>query len=125
MKLFDDLMEASVKMADQASKKANEIADLGKKKMSKASVENELAKAQRQLGTLVYMMHKTNEHNEELLQQYIDEVAAVEKQLEELMEDLEKEEVKEDVEVKKICSVCATTLRADEKFCHNCGEKQL
>ena len=95
MKLFDDLMEASAKLADHAVKvagetietskvMAGEAMDKGKKKVSELSLETDLAKAQKQLGALYYVMRKTGEFNEELLTQYFNDVAEIEEKLEAL-----------------------------------------
>lgn len=92
MKLFDELLEKSAKLADQAAKVAGEAfeqskvvageaMDKGKKKMEELSLEGELSKAQKQLGSLVYIMHKTGEENPELLQQYFAEIEAIEEKL--------------------------------------------
>ncbi len=93
MKLFEDLMEASAKLADHAVKVAGEAietsklvageaVDKGKKKVNELSLETELSKAQKQLGALYYVMRKTGEFNEELLTQYFNDVAKIEEKLE-------------------------------------------
>lgn len=93
MKLFEDLMEASAKLADHAVKvageaietskvMAGEAMDKGKKKVNELSLETDLSKAQKQLGALYYVMRKTGEFNEELLTQYFNDVAEIEEKLE-------------------------------------------
>lgn len=95
MKLLDDFMEASAKLADQAAKVAGEAieqskilageaVDIGKRKVNILALENDLAKAQKQLGALYYVMRKTGEHNEELITQYYNDVAKIEDELEKL-----------------------------------------
>lgn len=92
MKLFDELLEKSAKFADQAAKVAGEAfeqskvvageaMDKGKRKVEELSLENELSKAQKQLGALVYVMHKTGEENPELLEQYFAEIEAIEEKI--------------------------------------------
>ena len=92
MKLFEDLMEASAKLADKATKVASEAfeqtkvvageaMDKGKKKVNELELKNELSKAYRQLGELYYVMRKTGEANEELLTQYYNNAAAIEAKL--------------------------------------------
>ena len=105
MKLFEDLMEASAKFADKATKVpteafeqtkvvAGEAMDKGKKKVNELELKNEMSKAQKQLGELYYVMRKTGEMNEELLTQYFNNVAAIEAKL----EALETEEVNEEMD---------------------------
>lgn len=95
MKLFEDLMEASAKFADKATKVASEAfeqtkvvageaMDKGKKKVNELELKNDLSKAQKQLGELYYVMRKTGEMNEELLTQYYNNVADIEAKLEAL-----------------------------------------
>lgn len=92
MKLFDDLLEKSAKLADQATKLAGDAfeqsktvagdaMEKGKKKIEELNLESDLGKAQKQLGALVYVMHKTGEKNDELLEQYISEIAVIEERL--------------------------------------------
>ena len=105
MGLFDNLLENSAKMADKVVKVTGEYIDKGKEKINELSLENELSKAQKQLGALVYALHKTGESNDELVNQYIEEIAKIEKQLEEVRNesceeaeaviDIEPEDIKE------------------------------
>lgn len=113
MKLFEDLLEKSAKLADQATKVAGEVfeqskaaageaMDKGKKKMEELGLEADLSKAQKQLGALVYVMHKTGEKNDELLEQYISEIAAIEEKLEALRAEEPEEEAAEDFSLEDI-----------------------
>ena len=100
---------------------AGEALDKGKRKVSKLALENDLAKAQRQLGALVYVMHKTGEHNEELMAQYIDDVAKIEMQLEEFKE----EDIPYAPEAPelKVCPTCGSVITEGDLFCRGCGTK--
>ena len=102
MKLFEDLMEASAKFADKASKVASEAfeqtkvvageaMDKGKKKVNELELKGDLSKAYKQLGELYYVLRKNGETNEELLTQYYNNIAAIEAKLEALL----REEVNE------------------------------
>ncbi len=119
MSFFNELKEKSTKLANTASKKANEALEKGKTKVSVMNLENDLAKAQKQLGALVYLLHKTSETNDELVAQYIEEVASIEAQIEELS----KEEIVVNPNV-KACPGCSAELAKEAKFCAGCGEKQ-
>ena len=96
MKLFEDLMEASAKLADKATKVASEAfeqtkvvageaMDKGKKKVNELELKNELSKAYKQLGELYYVMRKTGETNEALMTQYYNNAAEIEAKLEQLL----------------------------------------
>ena len=52
--------------------------------MDRVSLENQLAKAQRQLGALVYSLHKADEENQPLVDKYIENIAEIEKAIEEI-----------------------------------------
>ena len=102
MGLFDNLLENSAKMADKVVKVTGEYIDKGKEKINELSLENELSKAQKQLGALVYALHKTGESNDELVNQYIEEIAKIEKQLEEVRNENGEENVVIDIEPEEI-----------------------
>ena len=78
---FDKLKESAATLADGAVKVAGDLAQKGKKQVDQIALENKLAKAQRQLGALVYSLHKNGETNQELVNQYIQAVADVEAEL--------------------------------------------
>ena len=126
MGLFDNLLENSAKMADKVVKVTGEYIDKGKEKINELSLENELSKAQKQLGALVYALHKTGESNNELVNQYIEEIAKIEKQLEEVRNENGEENVVIDIEPEEIkevkyCRNCGTDVDSDDAFCKNCG----
>ena len=96
MKLFEDLLEASAKFADKASKVASEAfeqtkvvageaMDKGKKKVNELELKNELSKAYKQLGELYFVMRKTGETNEELLTQYYNNAVKISEKLDLLL----------------------------------------
>ena len=98
MKLFEELMEASAKFADKASKVASEAfeqtkvvageaMDKGKKKVNELELKGDLSKAYKQLGELYYVLRKTGETNEALLTQYYNNIAEIEAKLEELLKE--------------------------------------
>lgn len=122
MGLFDNLLESSAKVADKVAKVTGEYIDKGKEKINEISLENELGKAHKQLGALVYALHKSGESNDELVKQYIEDIAKIEAQLEEARKD--NEEIPAETvtpEVVKFCSKCGTELGVDDAFCRGCG----
>ena len=137
-----------MQFVDTAYKAAMDIADKGKNQLDLASQQNRLAKAQRQLGALVYSLHKAGEENPALVEKYIDAVAEVEKAIEEIKagmtederaeveaqeadaaEDAPEQEQEEEIEEEpiqlrgetKICPVCKAEEDGDALFCNHCG----
>ena len=90
------LKEQGLQLVDSAKKTAQDLADKGKNKLDLLNQQARLSKAQRQLGALVYSLHKAGEENPALVEKYIDAVAEVEKSIEEIkanMSDDERAEV--------------------------------
>ena len=90
------LKEQGLQLVDSAKKTAQDLADKGKNKLDLLNQQARLSKAQRQLGALVYSLHKAGEENPALVEKYIDAVAEVEKAIEEIkanMTDHERAEV--------------------------------
>ena len=114
--LFDNLLETSAKMADKVAKVTGEYIDKGKDKLDEMSLKNELSKAQKQLGVLVYALYIAGEQNDELVQKYIDDIARIEAELESYKT---KETV--EAEVIKFCQNCGNEVDLDDAFCKNCG----
>ena len=140
------LKEQGLQLVDSAKKTAQDLADKGKNKLDLLNQQARLSKAQRQLGALVYSLHKAGEENPALVEKYIDAVAEVEKAIEEIkanMTDDERAEVEaqEDAETKaapaedeeieeepiqlrgetKTCPVCKAEVDGDALFCNHCG----
>ena len=136
------LKEQGLQLVDSAKKTAQDLADKGKNKLDLLNQQARLSKAQRQLGALVYSLHKAGEENPALVEKYIDAVAEVEKAIEEIkanMTDDERAEVEaqetaapaEDEEIEeepiqlrgetKTCPVCKAEVDGDALFCNHCG----
>ena len=93
---IDMLKEQGIQLFDTAKKTAQDIADKGKNQLELLNQQARLSKAQRQLGALVYSLHKAGEENPALVEKYINAVAEVEKAIEEIkanMTDDERAEV--------------------------------
>ena len=86
------LKEQGLQLVDSAKKTAQDLADKGKNKLDLLNQQARLSKAQRQLGALVYSLHKAGEENQPLVDKYIDAVAEVEKSIEELKANMTPEE---------------------------------
>lgn len=78
------LKEQGLQFVDTAKKAAQDLADKGKNQLELLNQQARLSKAQRQLGALVYSLHKAGEENQPLVDKYIAAVAEVEKAIEDI-----------------------------------------
>lgn len=141
------LKEQGLQLVDNAKKTAQDLADKGKNQLDLMNQQARLSRAQRQLGALVYSLHKAGEENQPLVDKYIEAVAEVEKAIEEIkanmspeeymaaeeeakaQEDAPAEEEEEEIEEEpvqlrgetKICPVCKAEVDGDALFCNHCG----
>ena len=143
------LKEQGLQLVDTAKKTAQDLADKGKNQLDLMNQQARLSKAQRQLGALVYSLHKAGEENQPLVDKYIEAVAEVEKTIEEIKANMspeeymeaeaeaespleEAEEAVEDEEKieeepvqlrgeTKICPVSKAEVDGDALFCNHCG----
>ena len=67
--------EVAGKMVDATG----ELVEKGKKQVDILSLENQLAKAQRQLGALVYTMNRSGAENPALMQRYMEEIDSIQR----------------------------------------------
>ena len=139
---FDKILQAGSKAAESAKKTAAELADKGKKQVNLVNEQSKLARAQRQLGALVYSLHVNGEENQPLVDKYIEAIAEVEKAIEEIKANMSPEEymeaeqaeaaaaeAEEEIEEEpvrlrgetKICPVCNSEVDGDALFCNHCG----
>ena len=134
---IDMLKEQGLQLVDSAKKTAQDLADKGKNKLDLLNQQARLSKAQRQLGALVYSLHKAGEENTALVEKYINAVAEVEaletaeteeapaeepaaEKTAESEETIEEEPVHLRGET-KICPVCKAEVDGDAMFCNHCG----
>ena len=122
------LKEQGLQLVDSAKKTAQDLADKGKNKLDLLNQQARLSKAQRQLGALVYSLHKAGEENPALVEKY--ERAEVEAQ--EAAENTEPEAApaedekieEEPIQLRgetKTCPVCKAEVDGDALFCNHCG----
>ncbi len=81
---FDKIKEQSMQFVDIAKKTALDLADKGKNQLDLVNQQTQLAKAQRQLGALVYTLHKSGEENQPLVDKYMEHIASIEATIEEI-----------------------------------------
>lgn len=89
------LKEQGLQLVDTAKKTALDVADKGKNYLELVNQQARLSKAQRQLGALVYSLHKTGEENQPLVDKYIEAIAEIESAIDSLKADLTPEECAE------------------------------
>ena len=116
-KTLDQITDVMRDAANKAADVASNLATKGKEKIDRMSLENELAKAQRQLGALVYSLKKSGEENPELVDHYIDVIAGVEAKLN------ENEATQAETYCVSVCPDCGTEVADDAGFCSHCGAK--
>ena len=144
------LKEQGLQIMDTAKKTAIDIADKGKNQLELLNQQARLSKSQRQLGALVYSLHKAGEENQPLVDKYIEAIAEIEKNIEEIKahmtpaeraeaEAAEVETVEAETEPEaadeepieeeadrprgetKICPVCHSEVDAEALFCKHSG----
>ena len=117
-KLLDDILKSGAKVVDTTAKAATNLAQKGKAKADIIALQNDLAKAQRQLGAYVYTSRKTGIEDHAQLMQYIGRIADIEVQLNSY-----KVEDVPSVEITPICPSCGAEVKDDAIFCEKCGAK--
>ena len=139
---INKIKEQSMQFVDTAYKAAMDIADKGKNQLDLASQQNRLAKAQRQLGALVYSLAKGKEENQPLVDKYIEMIDSIEGEIARLKASLTPAETAE-VEFteaeepaaeeapaaeaapaekpRKTCPQCGAPVSDDALFCNKCG----
>ena len=129
------LKEQGLQLVDSAKKTAQDLADKGKNKLDLLNQQARLSKAQRQLGALVYSLHKAGAEVEKAIEEIKanmtdDERAEVEAQ--EAAENTEPEAApaedekieEEPIQLRgetKTCPVCKAEVDGDALFCNHCG----
>lgn len=117
MSEFDKWVAMGKTLANRAADTAGEIVTKGKEKIDRVALENQLAKAQRQLGALVYSLKKSGEENEDLVNHYVEVIASVEAKLN------EQEAQSAEKYCVSICPDCGAEVSDDAGFCARCGAK--
>lgn len=126
MAIFDDVVVNAKSAATVVSKKAGEIFDLSKLRISLASLRSELSKQYQALGEAVY-----NGEPAEEIEAIKEEIAAVKQNIEDIENVLAsaKNTVTCPACGEKLnknalyCSTCGTALPKSKSVCSNCGAK--
>ena len=139
---FNKIKEMGLEYAEKGKNAAMDLAERGKTQAKIVNEQTKLARAQRQLGALVYSLAKGNEENQPLVDKYIEMIDTIEKDLAALRESLdapaaeaapEPEAPADNVtiefpidaqlaaEEKKTCPQCGAPVSDDALFCNKCG----
>ena len=114
---FEKLKQAGGKLAGAAGRSAAKLADKGKTELDRIALNRRLARAERQLGALVYSMRKAGESNETLVLRYMEEIDFAHLQLDKL-------QAEEDTKVTvHACPACGAEAPEGVTFCGSCGAK--
>ena len=145
---FNKIKEMGLEYAEKGRNAAMDLAERGRTQAKIVSEQTKLARAQRQLGALVYSLAKGNEENQPLVDKYIEMISSIEANLNALKEslgpaaevithDLDEEPadgegsgitieptVEKDKKLdtdKKTCPQCGAPVSEDALFCNKCG----
>ncbi len=126
MAIFDDVVVNAKSAASVVSKKAGEIFDLSKLRISLASLRSELSKQYQALGEAVY-----NNDPAEEIEAIKEEITSVKQNIDDIEKVLSNakntvtcpacgEKLTKNA---KYCSTCGTALPVAKNICSNCGSK--
>lgn len=122
MMTFDKIKQSASILADTAVKTGADLYAKGKKQVSLMALDTKLSKAQRQLGALVYSLHKSGETNDELVARYMETIAAVESEIAALQANPSAAAVTGGVAT-VLCPQCGAEVDPNAIFCPGCGNK--
>lgn len=119
----DRILEAGAKAVDTAKKTAADLAREGKRQTDLLALQGKKAKAERQLGSLVYSLAKNGEENRPLVEKYIAAIGALDDKIRELKNQpaAAGEAPAEPEESTKTCPQCGCEVEEDALFCPGCG----
>ena len=120
---FNKLKEMGLEYAEKGKNAAMDLAERGKTQAKIVSEQAKLAKAQRQLGALVYSLAKGNEENQPLVDKYIEMIDSIEQELASLKEALGPAavEITRDLEEEPVAADAAPTEEPAAVWCSGLG----
>ena len=119
MNALERLADTAAVCTDAVLQTTGELARRGRRQAELLRLEHRLSRAQRQLGALVYALHKNGAQNEALVARYIEAIAALERQLAAARAD----DGGAACEDAAYCPQCGAAVNEDALFCPNCGGK--
>lgn len=120
---LNELRSLAANVTGKVVSATEELVEKGKKQVDILSLENKLAKAQRQLGALVYSLSRSGQQNPALVQKYIDEIAQLESQLEQASRTAKQDEFVTVTTASPVCPQCGHVVSPEDVFCCGCGAR--
>ena len=125
---FNKIKEMGLEYAEKGRNAAMDLAERGRTQAKIVSEQTKLARAQRQLGALVYSLAKGNEENQPLVDKYIEMIDNIEQEIARLKASLTPAEaaeaeyvVHEEVPADQPEAPAAEAAPAEHKSCPQCG----
>ena len=129
---FDKLKATGLEYAERGKKAAQGLTERARIETRILSDQTKLTRAQRELGALVYSLAKNGESNQPLMDKYIDEISALEQEIEQLRasvssgatvvpEGAEAEAAEESAA--RVCPQCGAEVPEGALFCSKCGSQ--
>lgn len=125
---LDKIKSVGLEYAEKGKNIAMDLTERAKTEVRILNDQNKLARAQRELGALVYSLAKNGETNQPLQDKYIDEISALEQEIEQLQASRgpEADVVVNPVETAqepgpRVCPQCGAEVPDDALFCSKCG----
>lgn len=120
---FDRFKQGAASLADAAVKTGSTLYGKGKTQINLLSLETKLSKAQRQLGALVYSLHKSGETNDTLVQRYLLAIEAIEGQIAAETAKNKPAAAMPGGVATVLCPQCGAEVDPNAIFCPGCGNK--
>ncbi|MBQ7859428.1 MAG: zinc-ribbon domain-containing protein [Faecalibacterium sp.] len=122
---FNKLKELGKGYVEKGKAAALNLTERGVTEAKILNNQARLAKAQRQLGALVYSLAKGGEENQPLVDKYVDAISAIEQEIDQLKATLTPAEAakveEESAPAVKGCPQCGAQVDDDALFCNKCG----
>lgn len=115
MGAFDDFISKARDVADAATKATGEAIELSKQKLSSAKIASDIRKEYEILGQIVYDGKRVGTENTELIEQSIEKINALTKELDDL------NRVISHGKNTVLCTACGNANPENAFFCSRCG----
>lgn len=117
MGLFEDVVVNTKSVVNVVGKKAGQIVDISKLRISAADLNNEISKRFEVLGRMIYDAKKAGNESNDLVTECIAAIDDLYEQLDAVNEQLVQ------MRNKLVCKDCGAENSQDSVFCSRCGSK--
>lgn len=115
MSLFDDVIVNAAAAVDAVGKKATEVVDRSRVRVSSAELKNKISAQFETLGRYVYDTHVSGNTDQNVVNQYVGEITVLINELKTLQDTLTA------ASGKIVCPRCCCANSYDSLFCKKCG----